>query len=82
MVSVISWIYYDNIRIMTLLKGNLSIGFTVSAEHLIRGGGEGKGEGWGWGCCAERREIFMVTTTTQTYSDRKTSGQFHGYKLF
>lgn len=47
-------------------------------------GGDGKGRvrSGGGGCCAERNEIFMVTTITQTYSDRKTSRQFHGYKLF
>ena len=75
---------------MTLLEGKLSRSFTVNAvakqpNILPVGegrGGEGKGEGWGWGSCEERHKIFMVTTVTQTYSDRKTSGQFHGYKFF
>ena len=76
---------------MTLLEGKLSTSFTVNTaakQPNILPVGEGKGRvrgrgrGRGGGCCAKRHEIYMVTTTTQTYSDRKTGGQFHGYKLF
>lgn len=56
----------------------------VAKQPNILPVGEGRGRvrSGGGGCCAERKEIFMVTTITQTYSDRKTSRQFHGYKLF
>lgn len=72
---------------MTLLEGKLSTRFTVNTaakQPNILPVGEGKGRvrGGGGVSCAERQEIFMVTTIAQTYSDRKTSGQFHGYKLF
>lgn len=74
---------------MTLLEGKLSTSFTVNTaakQPNILPVGEGKGTvrggGGGGVSCAERQEIFMVTTIAQTYSDRKTSGQFHGYKLF
>ena len=70
---------------MTLLEGKLSRRFTVNAvakQPNILPVGEGRERvrgGVGGGVVVQRDKIFMVTTTTQTYSDRKTSGQFHGY---